>query len=245
MLHGLSRAAAGRRALVIADAVLTASTFMSDEAALHGADPARTRLVPLAIHLDKTPPAPPRADGPPVILFASRLTPEKGTALLLDAFAQMRRAATLELAGSGIAARATTRAVAAHPARERIRLLGHLDAAAMRAAYERASAVVVPSLWPEPFGMVGIEALAAGRPVVTTGVGGMADWARVDLGVLVVSPGHATALAAALDRVLSDPAWTARARTGGPPWVRTRHSIAAHTARLLEVLAPPAPASRS
>jgi glycosyltransferase involved in cell wall biosynthesis len=238
MMRGLSRAATGRRALAVADAVLTASSFMGAEAALHGANPARTHLTPLPIRFEALPP-PPSTEQPPVILFASRLTPEKGVRLLLDAFARMGVTAKLELAGSGIAARATERAVAAHPGRERIRLLGHLDDAGMRAAYARASVVVVPSLWPEPFGLVGIEALAAGRPVVTTGVGGMADWARVDLGVLVVSPGHATALAEALDRALSDPAWTVRARTDGAPWVRTRHSAAAHAARLVGVLATP------
>jgi glycosyltransferase involved in cell wall biosynthesis len=69
-------------------------------------------------------------------------------------------------------------------------------------------------------------------------VGGIADWARTDLGVLVVSPGDPVALAAALDRALSDPDWTARARSNGAPWVRERHSVTAHTARLLDVLAP-------
>jgi len=240
LLRGLSRAETGRHALAVADAVLTASSFMGAEAVLHGADPARTYLAPLPTRCEAVPP-PPSSEQPPVILFASRLTPEKGARLLLDAFARMGVTAQLELAGSGIAAKATERAVAAHPRRERIRLLGHLDDAGIRAAYGRASVVVAPSLWPEPFGLVGIEALAAGRPVVTTGVGGMADWARLDLGVIVVTPGHATALAEALDRALSDPEWTVRARTDGAPWVRTRHSVAAHAARLLEALATPSP----
>lgn len=240
MVRGLGRAAAGRRALAAADAVLAASSFMVGEAVLHGADPTRTHLVPLATHLEDAPPASPRDGDPLVILFASRLTREKGVTLLLDAFARMHVRAELEIAGSGIAARATERAVAAHPARERIRLLGHLDGGGMRQAYARAAAVVVPSLWPEPFGLVGIEALAAGRPVVTTGVGGSADWARVDLGVLVVSPGDPEALAAALDRILSDPDWTMRARTAGAPWARGRHSIATHEDRLRQILASPA-----
>ena len=236
MVHGLSRAAAGRRALAAADAVFTASSFMAGEAALHGADPARTHLAPLPTHLESTPPAPPEAGEFPVILCASRLTPEKGVGLLLDAFALMQVRARLELAGTGIGARATERAVATHPARERISLLGHLDDAAMRAAYARSSVVVVPSLWPEPFGLVGIEALAAGRPVATTGVGGIADWARADLGVVTAPPNAPAELAAALDRTLSDPSWAARAREAGSRWVRERHSTAAHAARLRDVL---------
>ena len=244
MVRSLSRAATGRGALAAADAVLTASSFMAAEAALHGANPAQTHVVPLATGSEGMPLPVAPAGGLPVLLFASRLTREKGVALLLDAFGRMRVRAVLELAGTGIAARATERAVAAHPARDRIRLLGHLDGGAMREAYARAAAAVVPSLWPEPFGLAGIEALAAGRPVVTTSVGGMTDWARLDLGVLVVSPGDPVALAAALDRALTDPEWTTRARTDGASWVREQHSAASHAARLVELLAPLVEAGR-
>ena len=238
MVRGLARAAVGRRALASADVVLAASAFMATEASLHGANAARTHVVPLPTGWADTP-APVPASGPlPVLLFASRLTPEKGVATLLEAFALMRTNAVLELAGTGISAAATARTVGAHPRADRIRLLGHLENRAMHDAYARASVVVVPSLWPEPFGLVGIEALATGRPVVATGVGGTADWARAVLGVVTVPPGHPQELAAALDRTLADPAWASRAREAGTRWVRERHSIAAHVARLREVLAP-------
>ncbi len=237
-VRGLARAAAGRGALASADAVLVASTFMAGEASLHGAAPPRTRVVPLpAPFSDQTPPAP-SAAGAPTVLFASRLTPEKGVDLLLDAFRLMQSGARLELAGTGIAARRVAAEAAAHPRAADIRPLGHLDGRAMAEAYARAAAVVVPSRWPEPFGLAGIEALAAGRPVVTTGAGGSADWAREDLGVLAVPSGRASDLAAALDRVLADRSWAERARHAGAQWVRERHSLAAHVAALKTVLAP-------
>lgn len=237
MVHGLARAAAGRAALAHAGAVLAASRFMADEAALHGAPPARTRVVPLPTALAGRPPAPAPSGAAPTVLFASRLTPEKGVATLLEAFARMRAGAVLEVAGAGIAAARTARAVAGHPRADRIRLLGHLEDTAMHEAYARAAVVVVPSLWPEPFGLVGIEALALGRPVVATGVGGTAEWARAELGVATVPPGRAVELAAALDGVLGDPGWAARARDAGAPWVRARHSPAAHAAALREAVA--------
>jgi glycosyltransferase involved in cell wall biosynthesis len=211
---------------------------MATEAALHGAAPSRTHVAPLPSAYAARPPAPPPSLSPPTVLFASRLTPEKGVWTLLEAFGLMRTPAGLELAGAGIAAPAVARATAAHRCADRIRLLGHLEGAAMREAYARAAVVAVPSLWPEPFGLVGVEALASGRPVVTTGVGGITDWAQAELGVAVVAPGSAAALAAALDRVLAEPVWAARARDAGASWVQEHHSAAAHAARLREVLAP-------
>jgi glycosyltransferase involved in cell wall biosynthesis len=238
LVRGLGRAAAGRRALARADAVLAASAFMAAEARLHGALPGRTHVVPLpTAAADPELPAPRAPGAPPVVLFASRLTPEKGVATLLEAFALMRRPARLELAGTGIAAPWAAEVARAHPRAADITLLGHLERHAMAGALARAAVVAVPSLWPEPFGLVGIEALAAGRPVVATGVGGTADWARPELGVLVVPPGRPAALAEALDRAVTDPSWTERARTAGAVWVRERHSVAAHVARLTEVLA--------
>jgi len=240
-LRGLALASLGRETLAAAELVLTASTFMAAEAMRHGARAERTHVVPLPTAFAGRAPLPAPATAPPTLLFASRLTREKGAGLLLEAFRLMRQTAVLEIAGTGIAAAAVRRAVASHPRADRIRVLGPLDAAAMRDAYARASAVAVPSLWPEPFGLVGIEALAAGRPVVTTAVGGSSDWAREDLGVATVASGDAAALAAALDRVLAEPEWAARAREAGARWVGERHSVAAHVARLREVVGTVAP----
>ncbi len=237
MLRGFALADLGRETLAGADVVLAASAFMAEESARHGARVERTHVVPLPTAFAETPLLPAATATPPILLFASRLTREKGVASLLEAFGLMRETAVLEVAGTGIAAAAVARAAARHPKAERIRLLGRLDGAAMRDAYARAAAVVVPSLWPEPFGLVGIEALAAGRPVVTTGVGGMADWAREELGVATARPGGAD-FAAALDRVIAEPGWAERAREAGARWARERHSVAAHAARLAGILGP-------
>ena len=71
--------------------------------------------------------------------------------------------------------------------------------------FANASVVVVPSLWPEPFGIVGIEALAAGRPVIASATGGIGDWLEDGVCGLCVPPGDAGALARALNELLADP----------------------------------------
>jgi len=243
IVEGFRRAASGRSLLASADAVLVASAFMLAEAVRHGAPAARSHLVPLpapwgdSVSADGAGPERDRTTMP-VVLCASRLTPLKGIEELLRAFAAMRVRAQLVLAGAGNAEARLRRLAEVHPARERIVFAGLLDADALRAAFAQAAVVAVPSLWPEPFGLVGIEALAAGRPVVASGAGGMADWAMERLGVLTARPDDPAALATALDRSLSEPTWAERARLVGAPWVAERHGMPAHVRALASALAP-------
>jgi glycosyltransferase involved in cell wall biosynthesis len=236
MIEGLRRASAGRGAMARAHVVLVASSYMRREAARHGAREARIRLIHLPSSFAGIGPLP-ESPPPPIVLFASRLTLLKGVGVLLEAFAHMKQEAGLVIAGTGIADRQIAAAVQAHPRRDRIHLAGHLQASALRDAMERAAVVVVPSMLPEAFGLVGIEALALGRPVVATDVGGVGDWARSELGALCIPRADPFVLAEALDRVVADPSWGSRARERGATWVAQRHSLAAHVAELKSILA--------
>jgi len=221
MIRGLSRSSAGRAALGAASRVCVLSAFMGKEAERHGAVTASVRTIPASTALAgaDVPPLP----AEPRVLFASRLTREKGVDLLLDAFESVGPGVALDIAGAGIADEHIARRAASHPARDRIRLLGPLDRPSLRKAMARASAVVVPSVWPEPYGIVGIEALALGRPVVATDVGGIGEWAREDLGVMRVPPDDPGATARAIERAIDEPAWRQRAVDRGAAWVAAHH----------------------
>lgn len=231
---GFVRAAKGRETLGAAAAVLCASTHMASQAVRHGAIAARTHVVPLPLTMRSLPDAP--VERPPLILCASRLTPEKGIEQLVDAFARMSQDARLLLAGDGIARDELERIIAVHPRRDRITLAGHLPADQLELALARAAVVAVPSVWPEPFGLVGIEALAAGKPVVSSASGGSLDWSREELGVVIADPFDAAGFARALDRAVSESVWRERARTAGRAWVSERHSLDAHVAALTRAL---------
>ena len=142
------------------------------------------------------------------------------------------------LAGGGILERRVAEVVAVHPRRDRITLAGQLSDAALRALFAEARVIAVPSVWPEPFGLVGIEALAWGRPVVSSGAGGSADWSREELGVIIANPFNPDAFAAALDRALTEAMWAERARAAGTEWVRRRHGVDSHVAALTTALGP-------
>jgi glycosyltransferase involved in cell wall biosynthesis len=79
-----------------------------------------------------------------------------------------------------------------------------LDRDQMATASARAAVVVVPSVWPEPYGMVAMEALAAGTPVVASRAGALPEIVRDGVDGVLVPPGDRTALAAALRALLDD-----------------------------------------
>ncbi len=72
------------------------------------------------------------------------------------------------------------------------------------AAWQRAAVAVVPSRWPEPFGMVALEAMAAGTPVVASAIGGLADIVRDGRDGYLVAPGRPRDLRDRIDRLLAD-----------------------------------------
>jgi glycosyltransferase involved in cell wall biosynthesis len=83
---------------------------------------------------------------------------------------------------------------------------GQLERAELIAAYEEADAVVFPVRWEEPWGLVPLEAMAKGRPVVATGRGGSGEYLRDGENCLLFPAGDAAALADAVRRLAEDQA---------------------------------------
>jgi glycosyltransferase involved in cell wall biosynthesis len=114
-------------------------------------------------------PPPPLGDG---FLFLARFSPEKGLGLLLDAWSRhpVGSLGVLRLAGDGAE---RSLAVAAAAARSDVEYLGQLDRAGVAAAVASSSVVVAAPLWHDVLPTAVIEALAAGRPVLGTAMGGV------------------------------------------------------------------------
>ena len=116
-------------------------------------------------------PVPPAADQR-AFIFLGRLAAYKGVTLLLDAWRRADIDAELRIVGDGDLAGDVRDAAAADP---RITWTGQAAGHQVGAHIAAARAVVVPSTWQEPFGRAAAEALAYGRPVVTTGQGGLSE----------------------------------------------------------------------
>lgn len=137
----------------------------------------------------------------PAVLFLGRHEPRKGLAVLLDAWVGVDRDAVLWVAGSG----PETEALRRRRIRE-VEWLGFVGDAEKRARLRGATAYCAPALGGESFGIVLLEAMAAGTPIVASAIDGYANVARDGREALLVPPGDADALRGALRAVLDDPA---------------------------------------
>lgn len=145
------------------------------------------------------------------LLFAGRLVPEKGIDCLLDALVHLDDVPwTLHIAGEGPQQDHIQHVVHQRNWSHRVRCLGTLTGSELDQQYQQASVVVMPSLIPESFGMVGLEAMCHRRPVVGFASGGMTEWLRHGFNGLVAQWGDAPSLARALRQLLTQPQQAAR-----------------------------------
>jgi glycogen(starch) synthase len=150
-------------------------------------------FIPDEIVLDEIPPT--SSDSP--LLFVGDLTPDKGVNVLLDAYRLLDSPPPLLLAGR------STPGITRIP--EGVQLVGALPHEQVLALFASARAVIVPSVVLDACPTVVLEAMAAGRPVVAADSGGIPDMVVDGETGFLVPPGDASALAHAIDAVLSDP----------------------------------------
>ncbi len=181
---------------------IVASGYVKQEAVRTGYDPARVDVVPYFTVVPETVAAP----RPGHILYTGRLVREKGVDLLFDALAQVPTDWTCTVVGDGIASRHVREQARARGLDGRVIFAGWLNGAALSAAFASASVIAVPSRWPEPFGIVGLEGMAHARPVVAFRVGGIPDWLEDGVTGSLVEPGDVRAFADRLSWLLQHPA---------------------------------------
>jgi D-inositol-3-phosphate glycosyltransferase len=185
-----------------AQLVIAASTALAESARALGATD--VRVIPSGVDL---PPEVGEEANPPEVLYAGRLSPEKGVEELVEAAAGMR----LVVAGDG-------------PLRSRVPgALGFVPHDELRQLYSRAAVVACPSRR-EGFGVACLEAMAHARPVVATSIGGLRDLVLDGETGLVVPPRDPAALREALEQLLADP--VLRQRLGAAGRERARQNYA-------------------
>jgi glycosyltransferase involved in cell wall biosynthesis len=224
------------RAVRAADHVLTCSAWMTEQLARHGI---------AATYLPwPSPPVPPgfrrRPASSPRFLYLGRLAPEKGVDVLLGAFATLVEdvpEAQLRIVGSGPLERPLRAEANRLGLASAVEFVGQADRAQVDTEFEGAWALVAPSLWAEPFGIIALEALARGVPVVATEGGGFDETVSEPSTGILVPAGDEYALADALLAVATRRAFPnhepeARAATA----VIRRHDLGDHVDSLRALL---------
>lgn len=227
-----SRARAEEAVMACSDAVLASCRAEAEQlAALHALPPERVALVPPGVEHALFSPGP--RDGAraalaglglgadPTVLYAGRIQRLKGADVAVEALARMRtpRVRLVVCGGpsgpDGLATMAALEgAVAAHGLHDRVHVVAPRPHHLLATLYRAADVVVVPSR-SESFGLVALEAMACGRPVVAADVGGLSTLVDPGRTGLLVAGRDPRDWAAALDRVVGDPARAAAMGAAG------------------------------
>lgn len=209
------------RELAAAATIVCPSAWLRDLVVGWGVRPGRVEVLPHAVSV------PPlesreelrrryRVDGPTLVL-AGRLVPQKALDVALRAIEAVE-GVSLVVAGDG-PERSRAEALAAELGLgERVRFLGAQPRAAVFELFRAADAALLSSSW-ESFGLVVVEALAAGTPVIAAAVGGVVEVLEDGRNGLLVPAGDSEALAAAIHRFLGDGELRVRLRSGAVPSV--------------------------
>jgi glycosyltransferase involved in cell wall biosynthesis len=185
--------------------------------------PDRTEVLPWPVEptISRSARQPARAGPARRFLFVGSLVPEKGPQVLLAAFREaVRQEPGLALSFAGEGPRAYVAELRASAAGLPVRFLGRLERAAVTAAYADHDALVLPSLWDEPFAVVPLEAMATGLAVIATTGGGTPEAIEDGRTGMLVPPGDPAALRAAMLRLATEAPLLASLAQGGQDWAR-------------------------
>jgi glycosyltransferase involved in cell wall biosynthesis len=165
-------------------------------------------------------------------LYLGRLSEEKGVATLIEA-AGRRPDIPLLIVGDGPErARLEARA---HELGAYVSFLGRLEGERLKRAVSGSKFVVVPSVWFEPFGLVALEAFAAGKPVIASQIGGLGELIDDGRTGLFVSAGKAQELARAMGELWDTPGVAESMGMNARREATLRYSVDGHLKGLTEV----------
>lgn len=169
------------------------------------------------------------------LLYVGRIDRRKGIDTAIQALRHLPNQATLKIVGAGDEAHARELRDLAEPLGDRVCFAGPRPRAELPAAYRAADAVVFPARWEEPWGLVPLEAMGCGTPVVATVVGGAAEYLRDGENCLAFARDNPAGLAAAVRRLAGDGDLQALLAANG---LRTaeRYTAAAFNARVEQLV---------
>jgi len=138
------------------------------------------------------------------LVYFGRFVTEKGLWTLLEAFSMQKSAAELELVGEGPLRTEIENFLSGSPLHDRVKLTDYVAPERLRDVLVCSGLAIVPSVWQEPLGLVVLEAMACGLPVIASSVGGIPEMISDRVNGLLVPPGDPLALAAAIDSAIGD-----------------------------------------
>lgn len=217
------------------DRLLVGSSWMRKELVCNGFKPEKIRIQPPVVNLPKIEYRPPADNGR--ILYVGQLIRGKGVDLLIRALALVKNDFSLKIIGEGNARESLSSLIREMGLEKKIELCGWVDRANLAEFYRECLFTVVPSRWPEPFGMVGLEAMSFGRAVAGFSAGGIPDWLRHNINGLLAPAGDCRGLSDMIQQLLSAPDQTVRMGMSGLKMIESEFSFSRSLSLLEEVFA--------
>jgi glycosyltransferase involved in cell wall biosynthesis len=171
------------------------------------------------------------------ILFVGRIVPYKGIEWLIKALAQTDRRIHLDIAGDGWGRPSMEKLAAQMGLSDRLTWHGWCQGDKLEQLYQQSLAVVFPSLWPEPAGLVTLEAYARYRPVIAAAVGGIPEYVQNGQTGILVPPHDISQLADAINTLASNYLQTRTMGEQGQAWFQQEFTLNVHIQRLKKIYA--------
>jgi glycosyltransferase involved in cell wall biosynthesis len=173
------------------------------------------------------------------LLYLGRVVEQKGVATAIESLALLPAGATLRILGEGDSGyrRRLEQLAARLKVSDQVKFEPPRPREELPSVYREADAIVFPVEWPEPWGLVPLEAMALGRPVVATGRGGSGEYLVDGGNSLIFEPGSPSGLAAALRALAGDAALRERLRQQGYETAARHGEDAFNAGALAEMLA--------
>lgn len=217
------------------DRLIVTSEYMKENLLQNGFDKKKIEVLPPFINVDQISKRESTPDDKNVVLYVGRMNREKGVACLIRAFQHILLPSRLVLVGDGPELDTYKELVDRLDMTGRVRFVGWISSNRVGKYYARSSLVVVPSLWPEPFGQVGIEAMSYSRPVVAFNVGGIREWLEDGQTGFLIKPRDTKEMVLRIELLLKDRKLRERLGRTGHHKALTEYSASKHMKKLLGI----------
>jgi glycosyltransferase involved in cell wall biosynthesis len=221
-----------RETVMEADRIQVFSNYMKGVLIENGFQSEKVKVIP---YITDAPLETNGTTNEPLIVFAGRLAVEKGVKHLIEALYEIPDNFKAVLIGDGPQKEILQKLVEGLGLSDRVKFTGWLKTGEIHKYYRRARLVVVPSVWPEPFGIVGIEAMASAKPLVAFDVGGIPEWLAHDETGYLVPQKNINGLADTLVKLLTDPRKAEEMGRNGQQRLSTQFSKKKHLQDLLNL----------
>jgi glycosyltransferase involved in cell wall biosynthesis len=213
--------------------IIVASKYMKYWLEKNGFDPDNIEIIPYFTQPNIG--LSPEKSKENVILFVGRLHWTKGLQYLLQALIYVKEPFKLLVCGEGPYEEKAKELVKDLNLSRKVKFIGWVDSHNLAKYYLMSSLIVIPSLWPEPFGIVGIEAMSYGKPVVAFDVGGISEWLKDRENGFLVNWGDSRALAEKISIVLQNKGLALEMGEQGKKLWATKFSKEIHLKKLIEI----------